>query len=60
LLSGKASISVLVFLGSRLILERVWRDRTIIDTRRCVAWSALMVALGLLGTFPPFFHVFGH
>jgi len=57
-LSGKAAISVLVFIGARLVLDRAWRTRAI-DTRRCIVWSALMVASGLVGTFPPFFYLFG-
>jgi hypothetical protein len=53
-LSGKAGAAVGVFLSSWLVLHLAWRKRTV-PFAPMVASSALLLAAGLLGTFPPFF-----
>jgi hypothetical protein len=56
-LSGKTIISVLVFLVSWGILHSVLRDRDP-DPRKVFMWTAGLVALGIVLTFPTFFQLF--
>lgn len=56
-LSGKTIISVVVFLLSWAILHGVLRDKDL-DPRKVFMWTAGLVALGLVLTFPTFFLLF--
>lgn len=60
-LSGKTGMGVLVWLGSWLILHNRWQHWEL-AARKIWLWSLLLIALGWLGTFPPFFTLFavGH
>lgn len=57
-LSGKAILTVLVWLLAWTVLHALWSKRDI-DLPKAMRLAALLVALGLLGTFPPFFYLFG-
>ena len=56
-LSGKTIISVAVFFGTWGLLTAVWR-RSDPPLQRIAAVTAVLVILGLAGTFPIFFQAF--
>jgi hypothetical protein len=56
-LSGKTIIAAIAYFGSWLVLHLVWR-RSNPPLRRVVTISVVLLALGLLGTFPTFFEQF--
>lgn len=57
-LSGKTSITVLVWLAAWLVLHLFYRRKPY-ETRRALTISLILIALGVLGTFPTFFQAFG-
>lgn len=57
-ISGVSTLMVAVWLLSWLVLHQLWRQRQVRFSRVLVV-TLLLVALGLLGTFPPFTKVFG-
>jgi hypothetical protein len=58
-LSGKTILSVAAFVAAWIVLSLVLRGRQV--SERTVYWATgLMVALGLLGTFPTFFEKFAN
>lgn len=57
-LSGKTLIAAAVYFVFWILLAFVWR-RFSPSLRRVVAVSVVLVGIGLVGTFPPFFHLFG-
>jgi hypothetical protein len=56
-LSGKTTLAVAAWLGTWAVLHRLLRGRSIRLTTAMTIGAVLLV-LGLLGTFPPFFEVF--
>ncbi len=56
-LSGKSSLGILAFLLAWVILHFAWRGK---DTNfgRIATISFVLLAIGLLGTFPPVWHLF--
>ena len=57
-LSGVTTVASLVFFAAWLGLAFAWR-RANPPLARVAAAAGLLIALGLLGTFPPFFNAFG-
>jgi hypothetical protein len=57
-LSGKVIMAVLVWLVSWAILHVVLRNRPY-ETRRALVISLILIGLGVIGTFPTFFQLFG-
>jgi hypothetical protein len=57
-LSGKVIITVLVWLAVWAVLHLVYR-RKAYETRRALTIALVLIALGVLGTFPTFFQAFG-
>jgi hypothetical protein len=57
-LSGKTILAVAVWLVAWAILHVALRSRPY-ETRRALVVSLLLIALGVLGTFPTFFQLFG-
>ena len=57
-LSGKVIMAVLVWLVSWAILHVVLRNRPY-ETRRALVVSLVLIGLGVIGTFPTFFQLFG-
>ena len=57
-LSGKTILAVGVWLLSWAVLHVVLRGRPY-ETRRALVVSLVLIALGVLGTFPTFFQLFG-
>ena len=56
-LSGKTTVATLAWLLAWPLLHSQLRDREI-DMKRAVRWTWILVAVGLVGTFPPFFQLF--
>jgi hypothetical protein len=56
-LSGKTTVTVVVWLVSWVLLHRVMRDHGRL-TAGVLTATAVLLGLGLLGTFPTFFELF--
>jgi len=56
-LSGKTVVTVIVWLVSWAILHMVYRNRPA-ETRQALTIALVLVALGIIGTFPTFFQLF--
>ena len=56
-LVGKTSAGIIVWLISWFILNRMWKDKDK-NLKSLFIWSMVIVALGFLLTFPPFFTAF--
>ena len=56
-LSGKTTAPIIVWLVSWIILGLMWKNRQVSFGKVFIAALAL-IALGLLGTFPPFYDMF--
>jgi hypothetical protein len=58
-LGGKTIVAIVVWLVSWAILASKWRDQEV-DFGKVYKGTLLLVALGMLGTFPLFFDLLGH
>jgi hypothetical protein len=56
-LSGKTILTVAVWLGAWAILHPALKNRPF-ESRRALVLALIMIALGLLLTFPPLFQLF--
>jgi hypothetical protein len=56
-LSGKTLITVIVFAAAWVLLRTLWR-RSNPPLRSITVASAVLIVLGLIGTFPTFFQAF--
>jgi hypothetical protein len=56
-LSGKKLITVIVFAAAWVLLRTLWR-RSNPPLRSITVASAVLIVLGLIGTFPTFFQAF--
>lgn len=56
-LSGKTILAVVVWLLAWAVLHVVLRNKPF-ETVRALLISLVLIALGVLGTFPPFFQLF--
>jgi hypothetical protein len=56
-LSGKTGLAVAGWIGAWLLLGFLWRRKEV-DFRKAVIATAVLIGLGLLGTFPSFFEQF--
>ena len=57
-LSGKVLMAVLVWLVAWAVLHAALRRRPY-ETRRALVVSLVLIAVGVVGTFPTFFQLFG-
>ena len=55
-LSGKTTAEIVVWLVSWIILGTAWEGRHV-SFGKVFSASLLLIALGLLGTFPPFYEL---
>jgi len=56
-LSGESNLAMIAFLLTWIVLGLLWRGREVkFNTVAVIAFILLLV--GLLGTFPPFWHLF--
>jgi hypothetical protein len=56
-LSGKTILSVVAFFSSWAVLHLLWRREDAL-LRRILITAAVLVVLGIIGTFPTFFEAF--
>jgi len=56
-LSGKTIMAVVVWLVAWAVLHVVYRQRTV-ETRTALIVALVLIALGVIGTFPEFFQAF--
>jgi len=56
-LSGKTLGGMAVWLIAWLILHAIWKDKEI-NLRSAFTWALVLIGLGVLLTFPPFFVLF--
>lgn len=56
--SGKGAATAAAWLLSWFALHRAWAGRSV-DLQKVIRITAVLLLLGLLGTFPPFFYLFG-
>lgn len=56
-LSGKAGLGVITFFGSWAVLHFLWRGKNV-NFNRAATVAFILLALGLLFTFPPFYDLF--
>ena len=56
-LTGKSLVGVIVFFASWVVLHIVLRGKNV-DFARATTLALILLGLGLLGTFPPFFELF--
>ncbi len=57
-LSGETTLAVVAWLAAWAFLHFLWK-REQVDFGKVFVATLGLIALGLLGTFPPFFHMFG-
>ena len=56
-LSGKTGMAIVAWVVAWVALGSLWRHRDI-DARKAVRVTAILIGLGVLGTFPSFFERF--
>lgn len=56
-LSGKTTVSVIVWLVVWAVLGNQWKDKDV-DFDKIAMIALVLLLLGILGTFPPFFDLF--
>jgi hypothetical protein len=56
-LSGKTTVAVIIWLIAWVALGWIWKDKDV-DFGKVSLWAFILLGLGLLGTFPPFFELF--
>jgi hypothetical protein len=56
-LSGKTIMAVIVWLVAWVVLHLIYRTRPF-ETRRAFVITLVLIALGVVGTFPTFFQAF--
>jgi len=56
-LSGKTTLTVIVWLIVWAVLGKQWQDKDV-DFDKIAMIAIVLLLLGILGTFPPFFDIF--
>jgi uncharacterized membrane protein YkgB len=56
-LSGKTGVGVIAWIVSWVILHTLWKDKEM-DFGKVFTITLILIALGFLFTFPPFFTLF--
>jgi hypothetical protein len=55
-LSGKSSWAIIIFFVSWIILHYLWKDKET-EFARISSMAIALLFVGLIGTFPPFWHL---
>jgi len=55
--SGRTTFALVVWLVAWVVLHARWKDREIASVGRLVVITMTLIALGVLGTFPPFWGI---
>ena len=58
-LAGKSGVSVIVWIAVWIVLHILWKNKAVSE-RRAITITLVLIAAGLLGSFPTFFEMFGH
>ncbi len=56
-LSGKTGVGIIVFFVSWIVLHVIFRGKNV-NFARATTIALILLVVGLLGTFPPFFELF--
>ena len=56
-LSGKTTLTVAIWLVSWIVLHMAYRGKEV-ESRRALSIALVLIALGVIGTFPIFFQLF--
>jgi hypothetical protein len=56
-LSGKSTLGILAFFLSWIVLHSMWKNKEVNFSSISTA-ALILLAIGLLGTFPPVWHLF--
>lgn len=56
-LTGKTGVGVILWLVAWVILHAAYKNSEV-DFGRAMRWAWILILLGFLGTFPPFFEAF--
>lgn len=56
-LTGKTGVGVIAWLAAWIVLHATWRGKDV-NFGRAFTWTLVLLALGFLLTFPPFFEAF--
>lgn len=56
-LAGKTTLAVAAWAGAWIVLAIAWRRKDV-DVRKAIIATAILIGLGVLGTFPTFFEQF--
>lgn len=56
-LTGKTGVGLIVWVVVWVILHSMYRNRSA-NFDRVMPWARILILLGFLGTFPPFFEAF--
>lgn len=57
-LSGKTTVAIVIWLVAWAVFHQLWKERQVNFNKVYIA-TLIMIALGLLGTFPLFYEAFG-
>ena len=57
-LTGKTGVGVTLWLVAWVVLHTMYKNREV-DLGRVMRWVWILILLGFLGTFPPFFEALG-
>ncbi|MCH7791147.1 MAG: hypothetical protein IH985_05185 [Planctomycetes bacterium] len=58
-LSGKSGLAVIIWIASWIVLHAVWKNKAV-SVHRALTVTLVLIAVGVIGTFPTFFEMFGH
>lgn len=58
-LTGKTGAAVIIWIASWIVLHLVWKNKAV-TIRRALAMTLVLIAVGVIGTFPTFFEMFSH
>ncbi len=56
-LTGKTGLALILWLVAWLVLHRLWKTKDV-NFRKAFLVTLVLIALGVLGTFPTFFELF--
>jgi hypothetical protein len=58
-LAGKSGMAVLIWIASWIVLHMAWKNKPV-PARRALRITLVLIAAGVVGTFPTFFEMFSH
>ncbi|MCH7547073.1 MAG: hypothetical protein IID30_11805 [Planctomycetes bacterium] len=58
-LAGKSGVAVIIWIAAWIVLHIAWKNKAVSE-RRAFTITLVLIAAGIVGTFPTFFEMFGH